>query len=388
MEVEENEQSGPLEIWLKELISEAGPISMAEFMGYALYHPQYGYYTKGPNIGPRGDFVTSPEASPAFGRLLAAHLSDVDRLLGKPAVLDSVEFGPGRGTLALDLLDELQDQDADLYSRIQYSLVDVSPALRETQRAKLQARHDDKVRWYGDVDELPAGLEGTVIGNELVDAFPVHVVENRAGVIGEQLVGVGKDRKLEVVWGQLSNPELLRFLEDEGISLEDGEQVEVNMAVERWLRTLSGKLERGVVTLMDYGDESPARYSTARREGTLLGYYGGAVNSSILAHPGEQDLTALVDFTALEHAARKVGFDKVKILRQANFMLGLGLGTTHTPESAIKSGDLEEIMQYRNGLHSLISMDGLGRFHVLLLAKGMDVGSVEMGLAGLKYANF
>jgi SAM-dependent MidA family methyltransferase len=112
------------------------------------------------------------------------------------------------------------------------------------------------------------------------------------------------------------------------------------------------------------------------------------VNASILAHPGQQDLTALVDFTALVHSAQRAQFSIVAILRQANFLLGLGLGTTHTPETVIQSGNLDEFMQYRKGLHSLIFMEGLGRFHVLLLAKGVDVGSAEHVLSALKYASF
>jgi SAM-dependent MidA family methyltransferase len=382
------EQVGPLELWLHDRISTSGPMTIAEFMGHALYHPQYGYYTKGPNIGPRGDFVTSPEASPAFGRLFALHLVEIDRVLGSPTVFNAIEFGPGRGTLARDLLDELQSAYPELYGRLKYWLVDVSPALRETQIESLLVRHSTKVDWREDVTELPPGLMGAVIGNELVDAFPVHVVENRNGTLSEQVVVLDTLGNLEIAYLPLTDADLIRFLTDEGIILEDGEQVEINLEVEGWLKSLSDVVERGVVTLIDYGDESPARYSAARREGTLLGYYGGTVNASILAHPGKQDLTALVDFTALMHSAQRAQFSVVAILRQANFLLGLGLGTTHTPETVIQSGNLDEIMQYRKGLHSLISMEGLGRFHVLLLAKAVDVSSGEQVLSALKYANF
>lgn len=384
---EENEQAGPLETWLKEHILEVGPITVAGFMGHALYHPQYGYYTKGPNIGPRGDFVTSPEASPAFGRLFVAHLSEIDDLLGHPPTFDAIEFGPGKGTFALDLLDEMSSAFPDLYSRLKYRLVDISPALRESQRERVQTKHGAKVEWYGDLAELPQGLVGAVIGNELVDAFPVHVIKKQAGVLHEQFVGIDKDGKLAIVLQPLSDPDLLKFLADEKIDLEDEDEIEVNLAIDGWMKGLSAAIERGVVTLIDYGDESPARYSAARREGTLLGYYAGTVNASILAHPGEQDLTALVDFTALINSAQHAGFDVLSILRQANFLLGLGLGTTHRPETVIQSGNLNEIMQYRKGLQSLISMEALGRFHVLLLAKGMDVQSVSKGLSALKYAN-
>src|SRR5436190_17800338 len=105
----------PLEAWICDQIRARGPVTVAQFMAWALYHPQYGYYSRGPNIGPRGDFTTSPEASPAFGRLLANHVADVDALLGHPALLNVIECGPGRGTLARDLLDALAQERPELY---------------------------------------------------------------------------------------------------------------------------------------------------------------------------------------------------------------------------------------------------------------------------------
>src|SRR5262245_29913526 len=98
-------------------------------MNWALYHPHYGYYSTGPKIGPRGDFTTSPEASPAFGRLLANHVADLDTLLDHPDRFDVIECGPGLGTLARGLLDALAAEKPDLYERLRYYLVEISPAL-------------------------------------------------------------------------------------------------------------------------------------------------------------------------------------------------------------------------------------------------------------------
>src|SRR4029450_13471313 len=101
----------PLEAWIRDRISSDGPVTVAQFIEWALYHPQYGYYTSGPNIGPRGDFTTSPEASPSFGRLFARHVQEVDDLLVHPTPFDIIECGPGRGTLAGDLLATLKEED-------------------------------------------------------------------------------------------------------------------------------------------------------------------------------------------------------------------------------------------------------------------------------------
>ncbi len=306
---------------------------------------------------------------PRFGRLFAEHLKDIDDLLGHPAPFDTIECGPGRGTLASDLLDTLRDEQPDLYNRLRYWLVEVSPALITSQQKMLLPRHSSTVQWRSGLENLPAGLKGAVIANELIDAFPVHVLANKEGAILEQFVALDRDGKLSLAYLTPSNRELIDFLQEQAISLQPGELIEINLDAEKWLGQLSAVFDAGIVTIIDYGDEAPERYSPARREGTLLGYYGGAVTDNILAHPGRQDLTALVDFTALQSAAKKAGFAIAGTIRQAHFLLGLGLGTTLTPE--IGHNSLEAAIQYRRGLQALISMEGLGRFHVLLLSKNI-----------------
>ncbi len=115
MNSQTNSQTEPFEHWLRQTIEETGPMTVAEFIGHALYNPRYGYYTGGPNIGPRGDFVTSPEASPAFGKLLATHVAEADALLSSPSLMHVIECGPGIGTLARDLLDELHSSFPEIY---------------------------------------------------------------------------------------------------------------------------------------------------------------------------------------------------------------------------------------------------------------------------------
>jgi SAM-dependent MidA family methyltransferase len=382
-----HEQSNgtPLQEWIRAQIGTGGRVTFARFMEWALYHPAHGYYTRGPHIGPRGDFTTSPEASPAFGRLLARHVEDVDRLLSGPAPMRVVEFGPGLGTLALDLLDRLARDSPELYARLRYTLVEVSPALVAAQREKLLPDHDGVVEWRS-ADELPGGTVGAVIANEVVDAFPVHVVENRGGDFVEHYVGLDAHGNLVVEYATPSDSRLARFLDEQDITLAPGEQVEINLAAEAWLSDLCGRLERGVVLVIDYGDTAPSRYSPARREGTLLGYHGGSVTDNLLARPGEQDLTALVDFTALERSAVRAGFEVVALTRQASFLLGLGLGTDFRAEG--ETSNLDDALAMRRGMHSLIDMDGLGRFHVLVLSKGLDVDTVKSGLSGLRFPSF
>lgn len=373
----------PLTAWLQDKIRSEGPVTVARFMEWALYHPQFGYYMAGPNIGPRGDFTTSPEASPAFGRLLARHVADCDRLIGSPSLFTLVECGPGKGTLANDLLDLLHSDYPDLYSRLRYYLVEISPALSALQKELLLPQHETALRWGLRLEDVPGGAEGALIANEFVDAFPVHVVENRRGLILEQYVTVNKHRDLSIMLAEASRPELLDFLDRYKINLGPGQRIEINLAMDSWLADVARTFDKGVATIIDYGDKGPERYSSARMAGTLLGYYGGAVTDKITAHPGRQDLTALVDFTALQDSASSYGLDVIAVTRQANFLLGLGLGSLETVDAA--GNDLQAALQYRRGLQALISMEGLGRFHVLLVGKHVDRVKARNALSGLKY---
>ena len=314
-----------------------------------------------------------------FGRLLARHVAEVDGLLDSPSRFDLVEFGPGRGTLARDLLGELQASNPDLYSRLVYHLIEISPSLIEEQRALLLPSHAGRVVWSGAL--AAHNLSGAVIANEFVDALPVHVIKKRDGILYELYVGV-QAGELAFIDGQLSTSMLADFVERSGIELEDGEQVEINLNAATWLKRTAAAFSRCVALVIDYGDVAPGRYSAARKEGTLLGYYGGKVTHDILSHPGEQDLTALVDFSALQSDAVSAGFDVIAMTRQATLLVGLGLGTNSTYEG---EADLSTTLAERRGIQALASMEGLGRFHVLMLSKGLDPKDAETRLSGLKY---
>ncbi|MDQ3927600.1 MAG: SAM-dependent methyltransferase, partial [Chloroflexota bacterium] len=276
---------------IRDEIATRGPITVAHFIQLALYHPEHGYYTRGPNIGPRGDFLTSPETSPAFGQLLARHCVEVYDLLGRPSEFHIVECGPGRGTLAADLLEALARDFAPVMERSHYWLVEISPSLRESQRKRLLPRYEGRISWASGLDELPGGLNGVLLGNEFMDAFPVHVLGNREGLLREQFVANAQAGGFRLEYGEPSDPRLEEFTRRYNIDLAPGEVIEVNLESAEWFRQASRVFDRGVVTLIDYGDVQPGRYSPQRRQGTVLGYYAGAVTPDILAHPGEQDIT-------------------------------------------------------------------------------------------------
>jgi SAM-dependent MidA family methyltransferase len=151
-----------------------------------------------------------------------------------------------------------------------------------------------------------------------------------------------------------------------------------------WARQAARALGRGVVTVIDYGDTQPGRYSAARRTGTLLGYFGGAVTANVLERPGLQDLTALVDFTALRDELASAGFQVVELTRQANYLVGLGLGT-EIPMTGDET-ELDRALIFRRGAQALLSPEGLGSFHVLVAASGIRPTEARQALSGLRYA--
>ena len=165
------------------IAAQGGRITFRDYMDAALYAPGLGYYAAGAvALGRGGDFVTSPEVDPVFGRLLARWLGQVDAALGRPAPFTAVEMGGGTGRLAAETLAALQDEQPDLFARLAYRLVERSPALRAQQEALLAARPGADVAWLADLAALPPGsVTGAFLSNELVDAFPVHRVVRIAG---------------------------------------------------------------------------------------------------------------------------------------------------------------------------------------------------------------
>jgi SAM-dependent MidA family methyltransferase len=249
----------------------------------------------------------------------------------------------------------------------------------------LKESHSDRVVWYSALNEIVTPIRGAVIANEFLDTFPVHVFGVKGGELLELYVDTGPDGNLTTVFAPVSTSRLLEFIENYQIALAEGERIEVSMAAAAWMAELSRKFERGIATFIDYGDVQPGRYSVARRQGTLLGYRGGAVTDSPLIYPGEQDLTALVDFTHMKDAAVRSGLEFLAITRQAAFLIGLGLGEGDFAASA--HGAVSEALAYRKGLQALISMEGLGRFHVMVLSKGVDAGETNGALSGLRYGD-
>lgn len=368
--------SNALRSWIAEQISRNGPVPFARFMEWALYHPQHGYYSGGRvRVGEdNGDFTTAPHVSGLFAGCLARFAAAVDGALGSPEPFVLIEGGPGEGRLARDLLDSLARREPDLYRRMRYRLDEISPALRQRQR-KMLAPHGEKIDWG-----LPQhAVEGLYLSNELLDAMPVHRLLRMGDEVFEIWVGNEGEGLLETLRPPL-DPEVAR----EGRELLTGEgfQVEVRPGVGPWLSSTSGCLRRGVVLSIDYGDEATRLFGPWRPNGTCVGYSAHRQTADLLAAPGEQDLTAQVDFTAVRRAGEALGLHSAPLLKQREFLFATGLLQELEEAEQSDRSEVEKIELRQAVAPLLMPGSGMGEaFKVLVQTKGLDPAGLPLSPA-------
>ncbi|MGB3138644.1 MAG: class I SAM-dependent methyltransferase [Nodosilinea sp.] len=366
-------------------------ISFADFMELALYHPQGGYYTtKEAVLGFEGDFVTSAHLGHDFGELLAAQFAEMWAHLGRPAPFPLIEMGAGQGLVAADILGTLQNRFADCFAALSYQIVERSDRLQATQAQRLEP-WAERVAWIG-LEEIPDdSITGCFFSNELVDALPVHqVVVTEAG-LQEVYVTLGSrtDDSLKEAAAAPSTPRLADYFTFVGIDLNDpqyasGYRTEVHLAALDWMKTVATKLHRGYVLTIDYGYPASRYYNRARAQGTLQCYYQHAHHDNPYSHLGHQDITAHVNFTALERQGEVCGLETLGATQQAMFLMALGLGDRIAALGQIQASDPATVnlaIQRRDKLHQLINPMGLGNFVVLV--QGKSLSSKAKTLKGL-----
>ena len=382
-------------------------ISFAEYMELALYHPQHGYYASNQaNIGVRGDFFTSPHLGRDFGELLAEQLVEMWQVLGEPHPFTLVEMGAGQGLLAGDILRYLEQRHPDCLKAIAYQIVEKAPALIAEQQRLLQRFLDAGVSLsWRSWEEIPSqSIVGCCFSNELVDAFPVHQVVVQDGQLQEIYVAIADTPDSECPQfkeevGPLSTREIAAYFDLIEIAIPspaypDGYRSEVNLAALDWVKTVSDRLQRGYVLTIDYGYPASRYYASARNQGTLQCYYQHAHHNDPYLHVGRQDITAHVNFTALEKQGDRWGLQTLGTTQQGLFLMALGLGDriaalSNTPEPAgaesagARTSTLQMVLRRREALHQLISPMGLGNFGVLIQAKGLSQTEQQQPLKGL-----
>ncbi|WP_456474258.1 class I SAM-dependent methyltransferase [Candidatus Pyrohabitans sp.] len=333
-------------------------IPFRDFMELALYHERYGYYsTAKERIGKGGDYFTASNVSHLFGVMLARQFEEMRHLLGGEE-FTLVEMGAGTGLLARDVLSSLR-------CGVRYVIVERSPAMRRRQRSLL-GEYDVEV-----VDSLRklSGVEGCLFSNELVDAFPVHVVEVREGELHEVYVTLEEGEFKEMLVP--AREELKSYFRELGVELSDGFRTEVNLEALRWLDEVAQVLRRGFLLTIDYGYPSSELYRSYRSAGTLLCYHRHRAVESPYVNVGEQDITSHVNFSALAHFGRKSKLEVAGFTDLASFLLSLGL---EQEMLTIREDKGEEAyLRALLPLKRLLMPGGMGEiFKVLVQYKGLQ----------------
>jgi SAM-dependent MidA family methyltransferase len=337
-----------------------GVLPFARFMELALYHPGLGYYeTQKHSPGRRGDFYTSVSTGELFGQLLAfqfaSWLEEIKTFNPQPSTLNLIEAGAHDGQLAKDILAWLQSSRPELFGQIEYWIIEPSPRRQEWQTEMLQA-FAPRVRWFSDFramvgrDSVEPKVHGIIFSNELLDAFPVH----RFGWDAKNKKwfewGVAAEGD-QFVWAKIQpsafslQPSALEAV------LPDGYTIETSPAAENWWREAAGVLARGKLLAIDYGFTVDEMFSPARTRGSLRAYFQHHVADDILANPGDQDITAHVNFSAIQKAGEGAGLTTESFLTQSQFL-------TRILEKAAKDKSFGELVASKRLAASQRSEDG------------------------------
>lgn len=323
-----------------------GAISFARFMELALYSPELGYYERQKEIGRQGDFYTSVSVGNLFGELLAFQFAEwfdeceAQNVQRGKLGLRIIESGAHNGQLASDILNWIKEFRPTLFEQLEYCLIESSALHRDWQRETL-LDHSQKISWCADWSEFPrstsTGPQFTIcFSNELFDAMPVHRFGWDAKSRAWFEWGVGWDEN-NFVWKRLSKnqrssalfpqlaPELLEIL-------PDGFMTETCPAAATWWKEAASNINFGKLLAIDYGLLAENFFSPQRSAGTLRAYFQHHANSDLLARPGEQDLTAHVNFSALKEAGEKTGLKTDAFVSQAKFLTGIVARTMSRPK--------------------------------------------------------
>jgi len=338
-----------------------GWISFARYMELALYSPGLGYYSGGSaKFGAAGDFVTAPEISPLFGRSLARQVAQVLQTCGG----DVLEAGAGSGRLACDLLHELAALDC---IPEHYYILEVSADLRERQRTTILQQAPQMLERVCWLDALPEAFTGCMVGNEVLDAMPAHLLHWMPDTLFERGVSWVDNaftwREQAIIDGRLQDAARALDIPADYVS-------EINLAAGAFIKSLAQCLQRGALILIDYGFGEREYYHPQRNRGTLMCHYRHHAHDDPFYYPGLQDITAHVDFTAIAVAGIEAGMRLAGYTSQAQFLINCGITDllARTPAS-----DVGAYLPQASALQKLMSPAEMGElFKVIALCKDIE----------------
>ena len=365
---------------IEQEIRQNGPIPFSRYMEMCLYEPGLGYYARSKEqFGKAGDFYTSSDVHAVFGRLLARQFEQMWRALDSPGCIEIVELGPGRGLFARDVLEWSRQKFPEFFRALRYALVEASAALRERLASTLQEHITaGKAAVVGGVASN-VSTPTIIFANEFFDALPVEVLSNQ----GAMRVGGEAGRFVEsFVSASAAETE---YLDRYSVHPEEGERVEAGLEAQRWMARIAAAVPRGFVVIIDYG-YTREELLAGRHRDTLMCYRQHSASENPYEAPGEQDITAHVNFTALRAAGEQAGLACLGLVTQAQFLMGIGEETQFS--DAFEDAHLpQERAKRALQLKHLVTPSGMGEtFHVLVMSKGVEREKTA-GIRGLKFVS-
>ena len=365
-------------------IRRGGPIPFSRYMELCLYHPQLGYYSRPTEqFGKGGDFYTSSDVHAVFGRLLARQFEEMWRILGSPEGIDLIELGPGRGLFACDVLDWSARQFPHFAKALRYRLVEQSRGLRDRLQQQLSAHIAiGRAEVYESLEAASSAAGDVIIlfANEFFDALPVDIIDYRGAVRVSEENGRFTERFVS------PSPAELEFVDRYSVHPEPGERVEVSPEALDWTKSIAAVFEgrSGFAVVIDYGYTREQQLAGRHRD-TLMTYRQHRASPSPYEAPGEQDITAHVNFSAIQSAAAASGLRAAKLVTQSQFLIGIGESTQFADafrDCALPQEQAKVALQLRH----LVSPEGMGEtFQVLVLSHGVATEKAAQ-LSGLSFA--
>lgn len=361
------------------MIASQGPLGFPEFMATALYHPESGYYADPKRkIGRHGDFFTSVSVGPVFATILARWVLARWQALDRPDAWRLVEVGAHDGTLLRELVAELQRLDPAAAADLTLTVPEPLAARRPLIGQALAGLPVSAVEVFDPAAASPPqALPGILLANEVLDALPCHLVEFDGSTWIELMVGDNENERLEFEPGPLSEKWLTAATDRLGVRYPPGYRTEFR-DYRDFLRSLRDLLLRGSMLFIDYGFARPEFYHPDRRQGTLRTFSRHLAGDDPLESPGQQDLTAHVDFTAVAEAAEILGMEPAAFQPQEKFLIETGRDWIESLAGLTNEQRAPLVRQFQTLAHPA----QLGaQFHALELAWWCPVDAEESRLA-------
>lgn len=336
---------------LKKTIQEQGPISFAEWMEQALYHPTHGYYSYGATIGRKGDFYTSVSIGPLFGEILARQFSQMWESLGPPQTFHLCEQGAHDGQLMVDVLSWFQSNRPEIFASCKCYILQPSTHAQPAQLARLQEHNfDAKVSWISSVENLSTGPL-IFYSNELIDSFPVHRVQYQGGQWHEMCVG-WSEKAQNFEWILCAPSEkLAKILPELALPPIENYIAEISLRSREWMQQLAKKMNSGYVVTIDYGYLREQLYHPQRPQGVIACYFKHLRSEDPFVKPGLQDITTHIDFSALIETGEAAGLKKIDFTDQHHWIVSILSDHLLQLERAGKNESMERLRALKTLMH-------------------------------------